>query len=656
MSGSIEEKLLQAIQKDDVKAFNALMGKAQCGRYRLGRFPVLSIMYLYNARKIISAYEERFIKITAWKELRELASVAKLFSDKAGKCLRLYLNEVVSPLEMLLILDNTKRLKKLYPQTKAPEAVKLRLQSIYSVKYSLDIDFDGNDIIIEKRPLSYTQKRRIIAACLGGLAAVALAVATPVTVVSLLPEPVEGEVTRLRHIDFSSQTTYTLKKDIKIPKNFSAKEINCTIIGDGNKLIFAKGATLGEFNGELRNLEIQTSGSPIFSVCTESAVLSDVTVNVNAAIEIKDNSAFVAVTNCGTFDGVTVNVSGNVSAREGSADEIFFGGIVGVNSYSYTPSLQRVYGTIKNCTVTYTDFSLKGELMANASFGGIVGINSGVVQDCTVKGKIVSHTFDMAGACYYNGNSLSRIVNEADLSQTSEDEGWSPIIGGIVIESSARVEYCKNTGNISIVGQSTAISGGIVARTYGKNNYCISSGNITVTAPDAYVGGIFGRSEVVIDGWYIYCGFADHCISESKISVTLGEEPSCVGGVGGLVQERKITMVDGEGNFIEDIYYGGGITDCIFMGAIEGDFNYYGNIVGVCGLEVYEQNSYTSDNKEYPNFNGNYYLGNGLPSFGATVNSDEEFTEVEGKGATSATEDEIKNTKAYQDILKEFGL
>ena len=67
MAQSIEEFLLEAIEKDDVKAFAALMEQTQCGGYRLGRFPVLSVLYLYKSRKIISAFEEKFIKITAWE-------------------------------------------------------------------------------------------------------------------------------------------------------------------------------------------------------------------------------------------------------------------------------------------------------------------------------------------------------------------------------------------------------------------------------------------------------------------------------------------------------------------------------------------------------------------------------------------------------------
>ena len=115
---TIEESLFQAIKKDDKKAFDALMENTQCGACRLGRFPTLSLLYLYDAKKILADYEEKFIDITSFTAYSEPVEISKKFSSKAGKCLRLYLNEIVSPLEMLLILDKTNRLKRLYPLAK----------------------------------------------------------------------------------------------------------------------------------------------------------------------------------------------------------------------------------------------------------------------------------------------------------------------------------------------------------------------------------------------------------------------------------------------------------------------------------------------------------------------------------------------------------
>ena len=650
MVESIEEKLLQAIEKDDVKTFNALMKEAPCGEYRLGRFPVLSLLYLYNARGLIFAYEEKFLQISAWEELREPTSASKLFSERAGKCLRLYLNEIVSPLEMLLILDNTKRLKRAYPLTLPSEAVKERLRAIYSVKYSLGVQFEGNEIILDRRPLSRGEKKKRAIAWTSCALAAVLAVAVPVTIVSLMPKRAEGEVTKLKHIDFGAQTTYTLKDDIVIPDDFSVKKVNCSIIGGGHKLTFGKNATLGEFSGTMSDLTIETSGSPVFSVCTTSAVLSNITVNATADVRTSEGTALVAVTNYGILDGVTLNVSGKISALGGGSDgteETVFGGMVQTNAYSSANVFSLVYGTIKNCTVNYSNFTLGGELAANATFGGIVGVNGGYVQNSCVTGEIKANTFDLAGACYANNHILTRVVNEANLSQTSNDGGWTPIVGGVVIENVGVVEYCENAGAISVTGADAAISGGIAARTYGEVNYCLARGHISVTAETAFVGGIFGRSEIGTDGWNVYFGFADSCISEGKISVTLGEEePSYIGGIGGFIDE----FMYGDAQC-----FGGGVTNSIFLGKIEGDADYRGSIVGVCGADVYERNLYVSNSGEKPNFEGNYFLEDALPSFGAVETTQEKFMRVDGKGATPLSEAAIKETETYRGILEKLG-
>ena len=444
--------------------------------------------------------------------------------------------------------------------------------------------------------------------------------------------------------------------------------MNCNIVGDGNKLVLKKGASLGVLNGEMSGVVIETSGTPVFT--TLAGTLSDVTVNVNANAVAGTDSAFIALTNYGVLDNVTLNVSGKLSAVEdkgSTADELVFGGMVMNNSFSYNFFLQRVYGTIQNCTVNYSDFTLSGAVAANASFGGIAGVNSGIVKDCTVTGAITADTFDLAGACYTNRNLLSGIVNEANLKQTAESEDWTPIVGGIAIENSSQVERCTNNGNIAVEGSDIVIGGGIVARTTGQNSYCISTGDISAKGQGAYVGGIFGRSEVTSSNMYVYCGHASYCLSTGRITATLGESTACVGGIGGLVLEGAFTqykydedgspMTGEDGKYLtEVVYFGGGINNCIFMGTIVANTGNVGGILGVCGADVYEQNSYTSDGVEYANFEGNYYLesaGSSLPPFGAVVTMEEEFIVVEGKGSTSATEEQIKNTETYRKIMGE---
>lgn len=713
MAQSIEEFLLETIKKDDVKAFDALMEKTKCGGYRMGRFPVLSVLYLYNARRILSAYEENFLKITSWEEIKEPASVAKKFSEKAGKCLRLYLSEVVSPLEMLLILDKTRRLKRVYPLTKASAGIKERLQTIYKVKYSLEIKYEGNGIILDRRPLTRGEKKKIATICLCSFLAVAVAVATPVTVLTLNPPLAEGEVKKLKQINFNSSKSYTLKNDIIIPENYSVAEMNCTIVGNGKRLIFKRGATIEKLSGSVSDVEISTSGTPLFNTVTERAKLSNVTVNVTADNVVSESSAFIALTNYGSLDGVTLNVSGKIIAVA-EETEVTFGGMVLNNSVKYNAFSQAYYGIIENCTVNYTDFRLIGEVHANGVFGGIAGTNSGAILDSTVTGSIKSDTFDLAGVCSVNSYVISGVVNGASLYQTSASDGWNPIVSGIAIENKSLVEYsenrgalsaystcgkvettpsvsvagiayinrggtiyisgipyrvgiqfCKNSGAITAEGSGDVYAGGIASRSFNQIIYCMTSGVIKVKADTVCVGGVFGRGD--IEGASLYSviwGYAEYCISESKLDITASGERSYAGGIAGFVTQGSVVDAPRDDGSKEILgYFGGGVTNCYFLGSCEKEITYFGNIVGVSGANILYGTDIYPLFAEYVNYGNNYHLNNSLPSFGASVTftEDEEDDEEDGVyepatdvKANIAMREEIENMEEYQDILQKL--
>lgn len=616
MAQLTEENLLEAIQKDDIRAFNALTA-ARCGNYRLGRFPVLSLLYLYNSKKILASCEQDFLKISKWEQKGEPVAVAKKFADRAGKCLRLYLSEVVTPLEMLLILDETKRLKRVYPLAKPAEEIKNRLKSIYSVKYSLGIGYDGDNIIIDRRPLNRGEKKKIITACVSVFVAAAIAVAAPVTAVSLLSGKDKGISLK---INLSDRTTYTLTEDLVIPENYSVKNTNCTIKGNGHKLVLGKGATLGELSGTITDAVIQTSGDPLFTVIDERAELSNVTVNVDADIQTKESSAFIALTNYGTLDGVTVNISGKVSALGGNGtSELIFGGMVLDNNFNLSTMGIYTFGTIKNCTVNYSDLTLEGEASANGVFAGIAGINRGNILDSTVTGSVTSDTFDLVGVCDYNGNKISRVVNGAALTQTTESDSWNPVVCGIVIENTSVTEYCENrgalsaklnggqekttltvsvagiaryssrdiaycknygsvtaegdgniyaggivvntaydmggclnSGAISAKGSGKAVVGGIAAIAYAGIYYCISNGDVTVNADTVHAGGIYGESLMAGD---------------STFNVTFGVASYCI-------SESKINVTaSGENSAV------GGIAGFVMQGTVTDGMNEDGSSI-----------------------------------------------------------------------------
>ena len=632
MAQSIEDSLIKAIKKDDIKAFNALTEKARSGVYRLGRFPILSLMYLYKSRRILYEYEQRLLKVSDYEELGEPVEVSKKFSARAGKCLRLYLSEVVTPPEMLLILDKTRRLKRVYPLTKPTEEVKKRLKSIYYIKYSLNVKFEGESIIIDRRPLSYREKKKIATVCACCVLAAALSVGVPVTAVSLMPEPVEGEVKKLSQIDFDSTNEYTLKRDIVVPENYGVKKVNCKITGGGHKLVLKSGATLGELNGRVSDLVIESTGEAIFTTVSESATIEGVTVNISANLSVTENSALVAVTNYGTIDGVTVNVTGTVTAQAGG--EITFGGIALSNSYKAVNFFDTVSGTIKNCTVNYSQFSFVGG--AGAAFGGVAGVNDGNISDCTVTGEINVDAFYIGGVCFINRGGVESCKNSGNISVSFES--GEAYVGGITALAYGYIYKSENEGSITVNGGGNVYAGGISAHSHSQFSYCYSDGDITVAANGACVGGIFGFSEID----YQYGGSAEYCISKNKIDVTVEETPAYIGGIAGYVGEKE--FING--------YFGGRVINCYFIGELASIVNYSGSIVGVCGANIYGGNANFPFGDGNINFDGNYYLNN--TAFGAAEAGEEQFNEAEDKGATLATLEDIKRSENYNKILAEL--
>ena len=74
MSELIAQKAFEAIKKDDCAAFAALSENDRIGAYRYGRFPALSLMYLYKSKKLLKLYEEELIKVNDYTPVPEPVS------------------------------------------------------------------------------------------------------------------------------------------------------------------------------------------------------------------------------------------------------------------------------------------------------------------------------------------------------------------------------------------------------------------------------------------------------------------------------------------------------------------------------------------------------------------------------------------------------
>lgn len=693
MEANFADELFNIIKRDDLKAFNSRMEKTSCVSYRYGRFPVLSVMYLFGCKKLIKAYEKQLLNAQAVKNLHENAEIFFAFNKRAGKCLRYYDGETVTPAEMLLILDRTVRLKKLYPALTLSEAQKKRMQGVYFTRYSLSIKFTDKSIIFDRRPLNAAQKKNILLLCAAGVLCAGAAAALPFIVNRYSPfiadESGAYSVYTLSGIDFASDNVYKLKSNIKLPENFYSPVINCTLVGEGHTLTLKGEKTpFGMLNGTISDISVNSDGKcALFATVGTYALADGIELNVVADSQFTVSGAFFAEDNFGTIRNVTANISGSVSFLHGSGQEaVNFGCIVNNNGYS-TSLLGKKYGEIIGCTANFNNLELTGEVSADACFAGICAVNGGTVSACSTYGTLSSDTVDAGGICVTNNYVISDSNNAAKISARSQSAEWNLRTAGIAVVNSGNisgannfgeisaislispksyaagicavdygtVESCMNGGNVSAVSDGTSYAGGISSVSVIGINYCVSEADVLAEGNKAYAGGILGYSDIITQYSHAYFCIVKNSVAEGEVKAK-GAQAAYAGGILGFAKEKIFY------NDEKEIYYGGGANACAYIGSALSEGGTIGAAGGICGgadADIYIKNAYTGNGGIiYENFKDNYfsYGGNAV---GATVSYGEDGNEVSGEGGnTGATHDGAESIKAgdlYKSVKERFG-
>ena len=544
----IFDKLLSAIKTDNVQLYDSLKKTVGSGDLRYGRFPLLSLMYLYKAKRLISLYEKNYLNIVNYRVCDEPIDLYVEFAKKAGRCLRLYIGgqTVVSPLEMLLILGKTHKLRKSYSIALCTPTIRNNLKSLYSIKYGLSLDFDGRDIVMDKRPLSFTEKRRLLIASISTFLCIAIIISTPFIINSFVPfigvnnnqgsgngdnsTPNDNEnsntdnpqetpkpsvtldVTDVSQIDFGSSNVYNLKNDITIPS--SIVKSNCTINGNGFKINFPANAPLfTTMAGTLDNIKFSPT---------------------NNEFSFNKKFAFIAENNTGTIKNCELELNGqiNVALDENKNSETtYLSGFVITNT-----------GFILNSTLN-ANLVLNGNTTANASFSGFSALNSREIEGCILNGTISSTTVDVAGICDTNRYSVEKCENKANISQTTAEHKWSPLVVGICANNYNLINECKNTGNLSAYStykseqtdtENTSfymikLSGIVITNQYAVVN-CTNDGNLHVESKEnvLYLGGVVTETEL---SSLISTPIISACINNGTLTATTEKTSIYSGGI-----------------------------------------------------------------------------------------------------------------------------
>ena len=206
----------------------------------------------------------------------------------------------------------------------------------------------------------------------------------------------------------------------------------------------------------------------------------------------------------GTFDGNGKTIKNlYINNTTSSEDQGLFGylGTSGDNK-----------GTVQNLTVEGSVSST----VANSNVGGVVGLNSGNVENCYNTGEVSGNNC-VGGVVGYNNGSVTNCYNTGKVSNGSN-------VGGVVgYNNSGTVKNCYNTGNVSggskggVVGYN--INGGTVT-----NCYFLKTDDVNKDLPG--IGNDSAEGAAAKDDTAFHSGEVAYLLGEAWGQTLGGEEDS----------------------------------------------------------------------------------------------------------------------------------
>ncbi len=571
------ERLRQAVIADNVKDFKELLAKnGELSCVAFGRFPLLSLAFLYEAKRIISKFQKELGNIDNFTLANEYPEDYLLFKKKAGKSLRLYLNgQTVVPKEMAAILGYGYVVNEINSADKTKTSVKdnERIKKIYNLTHAQDVKVKENHIVA---PRSKKPRRLELITVIAMVVICTVVLSGAVVSLEVVPMLLGGEGTTQNPIKITSpelflkatkestNRVYSLEHDLTLStETFNAQELNVDLVGMNNTIVVEgepktlfkslKG-NLSNVHFVFRNLKgTMPAGSGLIAE-TLSGKLSNVTVTIeDFELTFSDSSALLIGTVTGTVENLTLNASGKIfeaQTFESNKDE---NGIeVSIETQMATVT-QKNNGIINNASVML-NVEAEGNAKNNSSdydtvkFGdaaiaGIAGTNNGTIQNSTVlEGSSIStNTVDVGGLVVENGRSatITKCVNNASLTQTTASNEWSPNVAGIAMRNYGSILNTTSNATISATtthhsGETNIVLGGITTSNAGKIESTVNNGSITATAQNSLlsIGGITSTntSSEYANG-LIYKSANNGNVKASVLANTETQYVSLIGGI-----------------------------------------------------------------------------------------------------------------------------
>ena len=556
-------KLYEAIKSDNEKLFTSFMLSKSDLNICFGRFPILSLCYLYKSYKILLKYEKYLMPINKFDVVQEYFQIYKDFKRYAKKSLRLYAcsDKIVYPLEMLAVLDERKLIKQKYKFLFKNEEILQNLQKIYNLNKKIEIIATRENFECEAK--KFNLKQKIIAGAsafvfmlLSVFSFVALSVMKNSFGIGTEKYPIYISTASEFELALKKGSRYyVLENDITLSNEVNVTDFSGTIIGNDKTIILSD----QQSTAIIKNLAGKVDG-----VNFEFSVI-DKTFSKSFAILTENNTGIIQ--NCDFF--------GEIKCSVGADGDIFVAGVVIQNDGVIDKVSVELNSVIDNM----------GE--KDAYLSGIAGKNTGTITNSkTLDAKFEADTVDLAGIAGENHGTIAACENNIELDQVSSSKNWNPNCAGISMINYGTIENSVNYAKISAEstatekpvqdgqnGEIAVVAGGIAGDNYnmisGSNNF----GNVSAVgdASMTYVGGIACRN--IIDE---VKAVIENSVSKCEIVSNSKNNFAYAGGVSALNYQSAVKNSGFEGVIKADSLYD-------FEPELETDFQvsvYVGGIVG----------------------------------------------------------------------------
>lgn len=578
MEKETQREIIDAIKRDDLILFSRLNNDEKMLNISFGRFPILTLCYLYNAKRIVKNFERKLLKIDSFERISEPFSLYKDFRKFAKKSVRLYGSDeaIVSPLEMLAILNLDGRLEKVYKIAHSNDKINENLVKIYATFYGQEITLKNGKIKIGLKIIS-NEEKSFLKRCLLIFAVFVLCLVGAMTAIDFTLGGVVLQAKVYSSSQFGSAISSSSRAVLQNDLTLSSGQFFTTFSGeiDGNgHTIYAEfdGKTLIENNsGTIRNLKI------VYQNFTEETTIST-------------SASLLCGTNFGTISNVEIafakeDVADKINVNlERNANGSYFSGFAVTNS-----------GVIEDCDILLA-VSISGSGIGDGNASAVVGENSGTIVDCTVLATSAIETsgVDIAGIVANNTSTgkVQNCTNNGVLTQTSDEDNWSPTVAGVVGINNGEISGCRNVGALKVTSTfsdastAVAVCGGVAGSNYGTIRASKNMGDIEVTTNtlSVYCGGVVAYNRCDLN---FVC--LQNCGEESEILVTtVGDDAKAyVGGIGGV--------------------FFGQLTDCFSLATFVTPFDETKNYVGASFGAIW-YSYYITQTTQYLNGSNNYVL------------------------------------------------